>query len=222
MGLIDKFEKTLERKVNGLFSKAFKSSLEPVEIASAIRHEMDSRASILSRDRILVPNSYRVRLSPQDYDRLNSLGEPLLDELKNLGQAHARTQGFQFGEVMEIQLVKDASLVLGQLDVDSESKKFEVAWIPVLEINGVSNELTKARTSVGRDSSADIQVNDSGLSRKHFEIVWDGTKAAVVDLGSTNGTKVSGKRISQIAIGSNTAISAGRTNFIFKVMVKAK
>jgi hypothetical protein len=66
LGFLENFEKTLEKKVTGLFSKTFKSGLEPVEIAAAIKQEMDSKASILTRDRILVPNSYLVKLSSED------------------------------------------------------------------------------------------------------------------------------------------------------------
>jgi len=158
LGFIDKIEKTLEKKVSGLFSKTFKSGLEPVEIASAIKQEMDAKASILSRDRILVPNSYLVSLSPQDHQKLANLGEPLLDELKALASEHARKQGFQFGEVLEIKLTSLPSLVLGQLEVSSEAKKLDVAWIPVLQVAGVSHELTRSRTTVGRDSTADLQI----------------------------------------------------------------
>ncbi len=222
MGFIDKFEKALEKKVTGLFTKTFKSGLEPVEIASAIKGQMDAKASILSRDRILVPNSYLVGLSPQDHQKLTNLGEPLLDELKNLASEHAVKQGFQFGEVLEIKLTAVPSLALGQLEVTSEAKKLDVAWIPVLQINGVSHEILKSRTTVGRDATADLQIGDNGLSRKHFEILWDGQRAAVRDLGSTNGTQVAGKKIDQLTISSGTVVSAGRTNFLFSVIARAK
>ncbi len=222
MGFIDKFEKALEKKVTGLFTKTFKSGLEPVEIASAIKGQMDAKASILSRDRILVPNSYLVSLSPQDHQKLSNLGEPLLDELKNLASEHAVKQGFQFGEVLEIKLTAVPSLALGQLEVSSEAKKLDVAWIPVLQINGVNHEISKSRTTVGRDATADLQIGDNGLSRKHFEILWDGQRAAVRDLGSTNGTQVAGKKIDQLTISSGTVVSAGRTNFLFSVIARAK
>ena len=222
MGFIDKFEKTLEKKVTGLFSKTFKSGLEPVEIASAIKQEMDAKASILSRDRILVPNSYLVALSPQDHQKLTNLGEPLLDELRGLASEHARRQGFQFGGVLEIELIAQPALLLGQLEISSEAKKIDVAWIPVLEVNGVTHEITKARTTVGRDSTADLQIGDNGLSRKHFEILWDGSRAAVRDLGSTNGTQVAGKKIDQLTISSGTVFSAGRTDFLFNVIARSK
>jgi pSer/pThr/pTyr-binding forkhead associated (FHA) protein len=123
---------------------------------------------------------------------------------------------------LEIKLVAQPALLLGQLEISSEAKKIDVAWIPVLEVNGVSHELSKARTTVGRDSSADLQIGDNGLSRKHFEILWDGSRAAVRDLGSTNGTQVAGKKIDQLTISSGTVFSAGRTDFLFNVIARAK
>jgi hypothetical protein len=222
LGFLDKFEKTLEKKVTGLFSKTFKSGLEPLEIASAIKQEMDAKASILSRERILVPNSYLVQLSPQDYDRLNDLGEPLIEELAKLCSEHAKNQRFQFGEVLEISLAPDSSLVLGQLAVASSSKKLQIAWVPVLEIAGESHFLVSSKTTVGRDSTADIQIGDNGLSRKHFEILWDGSSAVLRDLGSTNGVKVNGIKIDQVVLQNGTAFSAGRTDFLFNVIARAK
>jgi hypothetical protein len=219
---LDKFEKSLEKKVTGLFSKTFKSSLEPLEIASAIKQEMDAKASILSRDRILVPNSYLVQLSPQDYERLHDLGEPLIQELNKLCLEHANKQRFQFGEVLEISLAQDASLALGQLAVVSSSKKLDIAWVPVLAVAGVNHSLVSSKTTVGRDSTADIQIGDNGLSRKHFEILWDGSSAVLRDLGSTNGVKVNGIKIDQVVLQNGTAFSAGRTEFLFNVIARAK
>ena len=222
MGFLDKFEKALEKKVTGLFSKTFKSGLEPVEIASAIKQEMDSKASILSRDRILVPNSYLVQLSPQDFQRLNELGEPLIEELTKLCSEHANNQGFQFGEYLEVSLSPSASLALGQLSVLPSSKKLNITWVPVLEIEGVTHSLLAAKTTVGRDSTSDIKIGDNGLSRKHFEILWDGTTAVLRDLGSTNGVKVDGAKIDQMVLPNGTVFSAGRTDFLFKVIARAK
>jgi len=222
LGFLENFEKTLEKKVTGLFSKTFKSGLEPVEIAAAIRQEMDSKASILARDRILVPNSYLVKLSPEDYGRLQDLGEPLLDELAKVCSEHAQSQKFQFGDLLDISLAADSSLVLGQLSVASSSKKLNVEWVPVIQINGVSHQLVSRKTTVGRDSSSDIQIEDNGLSRKHFELLWDGSSAVLRDLGSTNGVKVNGMKIDQVVLVSGSTFSAGRTHFLFDVIARAK
>ena len=52
MGLLDSFEKGLERAVNGAFAKSFRSGIQPVEIAAALRTELDAKAAVVSRDRI--------------------------------------------------------------------------------------------------------------------------------------------------------------------------
>ncbi len=218
MGFLDKFEKGLERVVTGAFSKTFKSELQPIEIAAAIRSEMDAKASIVTRDRILAPNTFVVQLSPADYARLKALGASLINELTNLTSGHARKQGFQFGAALEINLIEDATLALGQLAVSSTTQQIAVEWSPLVEFNGKSISLKVGRTTVGRDESADLAVEDTGLSRKHFELLWDGTKAGIRDLGSTNGTSVNGRKMSESPLKNDDVIAAGRTTFLFRIV----
>lgn len=218
MGFLENFEKGLERIVTGAFSKTFKSELQPIEIASAIKAEMDSKASIVSRDRILAPNTFSVRLSAADFQRMRALGANLVTELTNLSQSHAIKQGFQFGAALDIKLIEDGSLNLGQISVSSTTEEIAVNWLPALEWAGQQRVLTAGRTSVGRDASADILVDDSGLSRKHFEILWDGSKAGIRDLGSTNGTKVDGRAVTEAPLQNDSQITAGRTTFNFKIV----
>ena len=218
MGFLENFEKGLERIVTGAFSKTFKSELQPIEIAAAIRSEMDAKASIVSRDRILAPNTFVVRLSAADFTRMRALGGALVTELTDLTQKHAAKQGFQFGAALDIKLIEDGSLALGQVTVSSTTEAIEVTWTPALDHNGRRYLLTGARTSVGRDASADIQIDDSGLSRKHFEVLWDGSKAGVRDLGSTNGTKLNGQTISESPLQNDSVITAGRSEFVFRVV----
>lgn len=220
MSFLENFEKGLERFVNGAFSKTFKSELQPVEIASAIKNEMDAKSSILSRDRILAPNTFRVRLSSPDFARMRALGNPLIVELKDLTERHAKKQGFQFGAALSITLAEDSTLAIGQIEVASHTQELEVEWTPALDIAGQRYLLTKPRTTVGRDASADIQVNDTGLSRQHFEIVWNGSNGGVRDLGSTNGTRIAGRPITETGIKADTVIQAGHTEFVFRVIAK--
>jgi hypothetical protein len=220
LGFLENFEKGLERIVNGAFSKTFKSEIQPVEIAAAIRAEMDSKASILSRDRILAPNSFSVSLATPDFKRMASLGDSLISELTELTTRHALKQGFQFGAALAIKLVEDETLNMGQVTVRSASQNTKVEWMPTLDVAGKRFLLNKAHTSVGRDASADIQIDDNGLSRKHFEIIWDGKNAAVRDLRSTNGTAVNGKKIDEVALADNTLIQAGRSDFTFRVIAR--
>ncbi|MGN6128990.1 MAG: FhaA domain-containing protein, partial [Nocardioidaceae bacterium] len=60
MGMLQRFEDRLEQFVSGAFAKAFRSNVQPVEIAAALQREVDNSAQILSRDRRLVPNQFHV------------------------------------------------------------------------------------------------------------------------------------------------------------------
>lgn len=222
MGLLDSFEKGLERAVNGAFAKTFRSGVQPVEIASALRAELDTKAAVVSRDRILAPNSFTVRLAPSDESRMQALGPTLGDELNTLVTGHARAQGYSFAGPVTINVTADPGLTTGTLRVDSQSAQGTVAWRGVVDINGTRHPLTKGRTVIGRGSDADITIADAGTSRKHVEILWDGERAMVRDLGSTNGTKLDGSRITEAPLPPDSTVTIGRTDIVFRVVAQAQ
>lgn len=221
MGILDGFEKGLERLVTGAFSKTFKSELQPIEISAAIKNEMDAKASVVARDRILVPNSFTVHLGSTDFKRMQELGSSLINELNDQIARHAHRQKFSLAGALSIRVVEDGSFNLGQLMVSSANAEVKVEWTPALDVSGNRYILNKPRTVVGRDASADIQVDDNGLSRQHFEILWDGQRAGVRDLGSTNGTRLNGRALTESALEADAVIVAGRTEFVFRVIAKA-
>lgn len=96
MGLIGRFEKGLDRAVNGVFAKAFRSEVQPVEIASALRRECDEQASIVTRDRTIAPNSFVVELGRADHERLGEWEQALGQELGAAVVDHARQQRYGF------------------------------------------------------------------------------------------------------------------------------
>ncbi|NQX13961.1 DUF3662 and FHA domain-containing protein [Microbacteriaceae bacterium VKM Ac-2855] len=218
MGLLDNFEKGLERVVNGAFARTFKSGLQPVELASALRREMDTNAAIVSRDRILVPNEFTLRMSAADEARMRKLGPTLIDELTSLATQHATKQNYRFTGPIEIRLATDPALSDGMVEIDSRSVKGTVARTASLDIDGTRHPITQARTVLGRGSEADITVDDPGISRKHVEILWDGSRAQVHDLGSTNGSKLDGQRVSQAALEPDQTITIGRTRIVFRIV----
>lgn len=224
MGFIENFERRLENFVNGAFSKAFKSQLQPVEISAAIKAKMDVSAAVIGKDRILAPNEFNVSLSQQDLLRLKSLGENLVSEITKQVNSHVKKQRYQLTADLAITLTSSSTLALGQIQVSASGSKAEqvanVSWVPALDISGKRYLLAKSKTTVGRDAAADIQVNDAGLSRTHFAINWDGSSASVEDLGSTNGTTVAGVNVKVQNISADTVIKAGRTEFVFRVVAK--
>ncbi len=226
LGFLDKLEKGIERVVTGAFSKTFKSELQPIEIAAAIRAHMDANASVVSRDRILVPNKFEIFLSTADFGRLKLIADRLKLELANLANEHAKKQGYQFAGNLSLELKESGQLHVGQVQIMASSpvsEPGEVEWLPMLEVigDGLQFNLHKQRTKVGRDGTSDIQINDSSLSRQHFELIWDGKRAGIRDLGSTNGTFVGGVRISEQALVSDSNIKAGNKYFNFKIVAKA-
>jgi hypothetical protein len=221
LGILDNLERNLERVVNGAFAKAFRSGLQPVEITAALRRELDTKAAVLSRDRIIAPNTFVVRLAPADDERMRDMGDTLIDELVRLVAKHAEAQHYQFAGGIKVTLKADPSLAVGMVAVDSENVSGSVTWVAVLDINGARHPITKSRTVIGRGTEADITVDDSGISRRHIEILWDGTRAQANDLGSTNGSKLNGERLVSAALPADSVITIGQTSITLHLMPQA-
>jgi hypothetical protein len=96
MGVLQRFERRLEGMVEGAFARAFKSELQPVEVASAVQREMDDRAAIVAQGRTLVPNDFVVEVSHTDFERLDVYAESLGVELSTLAREYAKEQGYSF------------------------------------------------------------------------------------------------------------------------------
>lgn len=222
MGILDNLERGLERAVNGAFAKTFRSGLQPVEITSALKRELDTKAAVVSRDRILVPNIFTVRMAAVDFTRMEAMGPTLIDELTRIVTKHAQSQKFQFAGGIRITLRADSTLSLGVVQVDSQNMGGSVKWVAVLEIAGKRYPLAKSRTVVGRGTEADITVDDSGISRRHVEILWDGTRAQANDLGSTNGSTLNGQRLVSAALEADSVIEMGHTRITFRMIPEAE
>ena len=221
MGFLDSFEKKVERGVNMAFARTFRSGLQPVELTSALRREMDTKAAVVSRDRILTPNAFTLRLAPTDFKRMTGMGAALTDELTEFVTKHARSQRYQFAGAVSIDLESDEHLTTGVLEIASGNVKQDVSWVPAVDIDGHRHTLTHARTVIGRGSEADITLDDNGISRRHVEIAWDGRRAEARDLGSTNGSKLNGQPLSRSVLASGDVITAGRTRIVFEVVPRA-
>lgn len=91
---------------------------------------------------------------------------------------------------------------------------------PWLELDGDTYPLLAAITVLGRDSGADITLDDPGVSRRHAElrVTHDGPHLVVGlrDLGSTNGTYVNGERIASHRLGDGDRVTVGRVSFIVR------
>ena len=122
MGLLDRFEDRLDRIVNGAFAKAFKSEVQPVELAAALQKEMDDRAAIVARGRTVTPNVFTIDLSPHDDERLSVYRDALQGELATVVTEYAAEQGYALLGPAEVRLALDDSLDTGIFRVHSEAR----------------------------------------------------------------------------------------------------
>jgi hypothetical protein len=270
VGVFDRVERGLERAVHGVFAKAFKSEVQPVEIASAMRRAMDDRATTIGHGRTFVPNLFTIELAPTDFERLNGFSDMLTDELVASAQEHAESQRYQPGGPIQVSFLSKENLETGVFRVRPATAKAaqeppapqsafgpqaapqvpsaegasasatavppapradrepraqarprnQPAQRPWLDVDGDHYPLLAAITVLGRDNSADIILDDPGISRQHTEIrvTSDGPHLIVNirDLGSTNGTFVNGERITSQRLTDGDRLSVGRTALIFR------
>jgi Protein of unknown function (DUF3662)/FHA domain len=229
MGVLQRFENRLESMVSGAFARAFRSEVQPVEVAAALQREVDNSAQILSRDRRLVPNNFHVELSPADHERLSQYGSTLAKELTEMLREHADEQSYVFTGPVSISFDKDDELGTGRFRVrssalarvtpadggnvsDTAVRRANV----VLEVNGMRHPLEPPGLVIGRGADADLRINDPGVSRRHAEIrVMPGANApavSIVDLGSTNGMLVNGQRVQQAQLDDGADVKIGNTS----------
>jgi hypothetical protein len=223
VGLLDNFEKKLDRLVNGAFAKAFKSEVQPVEIAAGLQRELDDRATIVSRARTVVPNVFTVELSPADFERLSAYEDTVNDELATLVREYAEQQRYSFVGAAEVSLAENATLGTGLFRIRSEVRPGPVPSAPAvadasgqphLEVDGITYPL-HAVTQLGRGTDVDIRIDDPGVSRRHAEIVL-GTDVTIRDLDSTNGTLVNGRMISTATLSDGARIQLGTTTLTYR------
>lgn len=215
MGILDNVERGLERAVNGAFARTFRSGVQPVEIASALKRELDISSVIVDRDRVLAPNRFVVRVSQKDADRLLALGDTLEQELRGVVAKHANQQNYQLLGEADVEIVADDSLTAGVLQIDASRVEGAVDWVAIVEVDGARHDLRTGTTTVGRGSDCDIRITDNGASRKHLQFIWDGAQGIARDLGSTNGSKINGQRFREAQLVSGSVITIGQTSLRF-------
>jgi hypothetical protein len=120
--MLQRFENRLEQMVSGAFAKAFRSAVQPVEVAAALQREVDNSAQILSRDRRLAPNSFHVELSPADHARLAPYSSTLAEELTDMLRDYAQDQAYVFTGPVDISFDQGDDLTTGRFRVRSAAQ----------------------------------------------------------------------------------------------------
>jgi hypothetical protein len=250
--------RNLEAKLGGLvegaFGRAFKSSVQPVELAHKLAKEMEDN-QMASVSRVYVPNHYRVFLSAEDREQFSSYEPALRKELSDYLLEHARADGLALTSRPQIDLETDERLTLGEFGIQAqllsppEDEQEEEAGGPpsgdfghtmvyspdaaaprvepapgsqsrrqaLLVGEGRRNVLSGSRVVLGRSRECDIVVADANVSRRHAELRRQGDSWSVVDLGSTNGIKVNGRRADQAVLNDGDQVTLGVTVMTFEL-----
>ncbi len=215
MGVLQDFERRLEGAVEGFFARAFRSGVQPIELAKALQRYAEDTQHV-TEDGVLVPNVYRFALNPKDVERLETFGEQLPKELADVVVRTAEERGWRLRGPVVVRLHEDAAVSFGMYNLAGRVESVSApAASPTTGANTASNvvaehghavrilaaaggaeaetvRLTGGRVVAGRLPDCPITLDDPTVSREHAAFVLRGRQWWVVDLGSTNGTKVNG------------------------------
>lgn len=210
------FERRLERLVEGTFAKAFRSGLQPVEIARRMVRELDANRTIGVRGTV-APNHVTVSLAPDDYDHFESFHETLTRELADAAREHARDERYQFLGPVEVQIVVDDRLRRGEFGVDATIEEGAHGRAGSLVLaDGRRIPLAEEAATIGRLSDCTVPIADPQVSRRHAEVRAEAEGYVLHDLGSLNGTTVNGQAVSQRLLEDGDVIGVGTATIRFE------
>ncbi len=243
--------------VEGAFGRAFRTSVQPVELAHKLAKEMEDN-QMVSVSRVYVPNHYRVFLSPKDREQFASYEPALRKELSDYLLEHARQESFALSTRPQVEFHTDERLDLGEFGIQAQllappeeeeqpragpatpapssgdfghtmvyspsrdARRIDEAPAPdrgqaLLVGDGRRNVLSGSRVVIGRSREADIVLQDPNISRRHAEVRRRDDGWQIVDLGSTNGIKVNGRRVDNAGLRPGDQVTIGVTDLTFEL-----
>jgi hypothetical protein len=231
VGVLQRFERRLEGLVEGAFARAFGGVVQPVEVAAALQREAADKKAIVGQGRVLVPNDYVVELGSSDAERLREYDVALRKELADMVSEHAQEQGWSFVGPVSVRIEELEDLATGVFRVRSSvvadatgthrappavPAQGAPSGSPRLEMGGRPIPVSTPVFVLGRGAEADLRLPDTGVSRRHAELhLQDGT-VTLVDLSSTNGTTVNGRRVDRARLTDGDRIGVGATVLVYR------
>jgi FHA domain-containing protein len=249
-------EQKIEGLFEGVFGRAFRAHVQPVELARKLAKEMDDHRTV-SVSRVYVPNEYTVYLSPSDREQFEGYEDSLLGELQDYLGQHARREEYELLSSPTVLMETDADLALGEFGIATRMVQREGRKIapdeprsqpqpgatmiykpepepeaeplapppaepmpepdaPILRVGASEYTFERGRLAIGRSRDCDIRLTDPNVSRRHAEVRQEGSSFFVVDLDSTNGTEVNGRRVRRARLEDGDMIVLGSTELVFE------
>ena len=253
MSVLRNIEDKIESLFEGVFGRAFRTNVQPVELARKLVKEMEDHR-VISVSRLYVPNEYTVYLSPADREQFANYEESLLGELQDYLAENARREKYVLLSPPRVLMETDEDLEVGEFGIatrmaqggpepapdeapapevgpgatmvykpkqpDTQAVSAEELGlereVATLSWDGRRHEIEKRRVVIGRSKDCDIQVADPNVSRRHAEVRQEGAAYWVVDLDSTNGMEVNGRRLKRAKLRPGDTITVGSTELVFR------
>ena len=141
MGILSDFEDRIAYGIEGLFAGAFRSPVQPVEIARALTRAADD-GRVLGVGTVYAPTSFTVALSPEDSEALGTFKPVLAGELATYLVDHAREQGYLLSVRPQVNFVVHDDLKLGRFRVSAAlaevDARDEAPTVPLREPRSVA------------------------------------------------------------------------------------
>ena len=255
MSVLRSIEQKIEGLFEGMFGRAFRTHVQPVELARKLAKEMDEHRTI-SVSRVYVPNEYSVYLSSDDREQFAGYEGSLIGELQDYLVEHARRESYAMLTPPTVLMKTDDDLSIGEFGiatrmVQPEGKRGPQLDEPAAQVEpgatmiyktsapqpteaaspaelGVEPEevsltmkgrkvpIAGAKAVLGRSKDCEVQVEDANVSRRHAELRREGSTWWLVDLDSTNGTELNGKRVQRAKLSDGDKITLGGTDLVFE------
>ena len=244
-------ESKIESLFEGVFGRAFRTHVQPVELARKLAKEMDDHRMV-SVSRVYAPNEYAIYLSPNDREQFESYEDSLVNELQEYLAEHARRESYVLLSSPKVVMNTDEDLDVGEFGIATRMVQPEPgAEEPVpeaspgatmvyrpkaapptqavtpeelgvepevvtLTVTGAEHAIDRQSVVIGRSKDCDIRLDDANASRRHAEVRQEGTAYWLVDLDSTNGTTVNGRRQQRARLEHDDRITVGSTELVFR------
>ena len=207
----------MERLVEGVFAKAFRSGLQPVEVGRRMTREMDLGRTVGVRG-VIAPNHFLITIDPSDHERFVSYEEALLRELADAAREHAKDEGYRFVGPVTVDL-QTAGVGAGVFMLEAEVREGPGGgpYAALVLGDGTRVELGEDPACIGRLDECEVQLTDKNVSRRHAEVRREGAGYVLIDLDSTNGTRVNGARVKRRDLVDGDEVTVGATALRFEM-----
>lgn len=229
---LELLESRLQSLIEGHLARLIPTRAFQDELIQKLVAAMKSGSKILPDGTMFAPDTYILFIHPDQLLRLSAL-EKSLPGLSSIIKDVGDKLGFIFSKHPEINLVPNVALDLKKVlvqaqisfDILGETVELSTATgekasnIPLnafLIVNGVKIfPLEKTVINIGRQSDNDLVINDPSVSRVHAQLRAVRGKYVISDLGSTDGTRVNGQRITQRTLHSKDVITLASIPMVY-------